>query len=325
MKNIREVLKTSSMGVITTNQRILNICKETADFNTDDFINNTDRMRVPGWGENSEDQLSSDLSLFILRELLKLHDPEKVMISNVSKPGESLDEILRLSYPSLETLYLQRHDHWWRLISSKERENHSIIRITDYLNVKWPDNYANKKLSDYRFPTPRLMLKVDRFGKKKLHSLMLAIAWAALSEENLAQPKNVSPFEALALAKLNRMEKNAVEDRYEDDKRRTLDEVGRTYSVTRERIRQLEANAVTKIRLLELQQPVIAWLEEQAPIVWGLLSQDGGQTIAGIGDGRNDYKKLPGEVEFGLLIADWDIDKFLRRVGENISGYWYRK
>ena len=325
VKNIRDVLKATSMGLITTNQRILNVCKKYPHINTDDFINTTDRTKLTNWGQNSEDHLSRDLAKFILRELLKSHDYEKVIISNFEKPGESLDEILELAYPSLETLYLQRHDLWWNLISEKNREQHFVFRITDYLGKKWPDNYAFKKLIDYHFPTPREMLKMKKFGKKKLHCLILSIAWAALSNEDLHQPENSSPYEIIANSKLNKMEKYVLSERYDEDHRRTLEDIGTRYSLTRERIRQLEANAINKIRLLGLNEPVLSWLKEQAPMVWALLSVDGGDTIRGIGEGRNDYKKLPGEVELAMVIVDWNMDKLLRQVGECIGDCWYRK
>lgn len=325
IKNIRDVLKVTSMGLITTNQRILNVCKKYPQINTDEFINNTERMKLTNWGQNTEDQLSNDLSKFILRELLKSHDSDKVIISDFDSPAESLEEILGLAYPSLETLYLQRHDIWWKMILDRSREHNFVFRICDYLGRKWPDNYAFKKLTDYRFPTPRETLNIQKFGKKKLHSLILSIAWAALSNEDLPQPKNSSPYEIIANTNLNKMEKYVLKERYDDEHRRTLEDIGIRFSLTRERIRQLEANAIGKIRLLGLNEPVLSWLKDQAPFVWGLLSTDGGETIRGIGDGRNDYKKLPGEVELAMVIADWNMDKLLRQVGESIGDCWYRK
>ena len=325
VKNIRDVLKATSMGLITTNQRILNVCKKYPHINTDDFINSTNRTKLSSWGQNSEDRLSDDLGRFILRELLKSHDFDKVIISDFDTPAESLDEILELEYPSLETLYLQRHDIWWNLISEKNREQHFVFRITDHLGEKWPDNYAFKKLLDYRFPTPRETLKIKKFGKKKLHSLILSIAWAALSNEDLQQPVNSSPYEIIANSKLNKMEKFVLSERYDENHRRTLEEIGNRYTRSRERIRQIEANAISKICVLGLNEPVLAWLKEQAPMVWGLLSVDGGDTIRGIGEGRNDYKKLPGEVELAMVIVDWNMDKLMRQVGECIGDCWYRK
>jgi hypothetical protein len=325
MENIRDVLKVTSMGLITSNQRILNVCKKYPTITTEEFINTTNRKKLTNWGENSEKHLSQDLAIFILRELLKSHDAKKVIVSNFDSPAESLEEILGLAYPSLETLYLQRHDIWWKMILDRSREHNFVFRICDHLGRKWPDNYAFKKLSDYRFPTPRETLNIKKFGKKKLHSLILSIAWAALSNEDLPQPKNSSPYEIIANTNLNKMEKYVLKERYEDEHRRTLEDIGIRFSLTRERIRQLEANAIEKIRLLGLSEPVLSWLRDQAPYVWGLLSNDGGETITGIGDGRKDYKKLPGEVELALQIVDWDIDKLLRQVGECIAGCWYRK
>jgi len=325
MENIRDVLKVTSMGLITSNQRILNVCKKYPSITTEEFINTTNRKKLTNWGENSEKHLSQDLAIFILRELLKSHDAEKVIVSNFEIPGESLNEILELSYPSIETLYLQRHDIWWKMISQRNREQTLIVRITDHLDKKWPVNYAFNKLADYHFPSPRQTLNIKKFGKKKIHSLILSIAWAALSDRDIPKSENSSPYEIIVNSKLNRFEKDVLEERYGDNYRLTLHEIGVRHSRTRERIRQLEANAIKKIRLLGLNEPVLSWLKNQAPIVWGLLSADGGETIRGIGDGRNDYKKLPGEVELALQIVDWDMDKLLRQVGECIGDCWYRK
>jgi len=322
---IREILKQTPIGMITDNQRILNVCKNYPNFNTENFINNTNRNSLVGWGNSSEEKLSQDLSMFVLRELLKMHNPEKVIDANIEGFSESIDDLKKLSYPSLESLYLQRHDFWWKKITEKNRLDLTIVRICDYLEIKWPDNYLYKKLCDYNFPTPQKLLNIDKFGKKKLKSLILSIAWAALSESDLPRLICTSPRELVSSSKLNRMEKWILQERYDEDKRKTLQSVGERFLLSRERVRQLESSAIEKLRVLKLDEPILFWLKDQVPLIWCLLSQDNGETVRGVGEHRKDYIKLPGEVELAMAIVDWNMDKLLRQVGECIGDTWYRK
>lgn len=322
---IREILRQTPMGMITENQRILNVCRNHPHIDTESFINSTNRIDLPGWGNNSEEKLSQDLSIFILRELLKIHDPQKVVEANIESPTESIKEIMNLSYPSLESLYLQRHDFWWKKIKENNRYDLVVVRITDLLAIKWPENYLYKRLSEYHFQTPRQMLKMDKFGKKKLQSLIMAIAWAALSESDLPKITCTSPSELISSSKLNKMEKWILQERFDEDKRKTLQSAGERFNLTRERIRQLEAKAIEKLRVLKIDEPMLEWLKDQAPLIWALLSEDNGDTVKNIGEHRRDYKKLPGEVELAMAIVDWNMDKLLRQTGECIGDTWYRK
>ncbi len=77
-----------------------------------------------------------------------------------------------------------------------------------------------------------------------------------IEDSRAASPSDVAAQSMLreqllsALHKLTPREEKVIRLRYglEDGKSRTLDEVGREFNVTRERIRQVEAKALRKLR-----------------------------------------------------------------------------
>jgi RNA polymerase primary sigma factor len=66
-----------------------------------------------------------------------------------------------------------------------------------------------------------------------------------------------------ALGTLSDRERSVLELRFglDDDRPRTLDEVGKGFGVTRERIRQIEANALRKLRAPDMLQTLRDFLE----------------------------------------------------------------
>ena len=90
-----------------------------------------------------------------------------------------------------------------------------------------------------------------------------------VEDENMPAPLEVASHEMLrdhiveALDRLNDRERRIVVLRYglEDGQFRTLEEVGRDFGITRERIRQIEAKALRKLRQPESMAPLHGYLD----------------------------------------------------------------
>jgi hypothetical protein len=321
---IGEALKSAHMSLMTSDQRILNVYQKHEDKGLQAFVLRHDRMGMVGWGENSENKLSNALGIFILRELLKQHDPRKEFLANYDDERESYNVVKEMEYSSIVSLYTGRHHVWWKAIEDRKRTGIHLLRAANYLGIKWPDTYADKTIGDYRFPTPHKMLNMEKFGRHKNHALLRILAWAALSDEDIPVLESASPTEVMILAKLDRTEKDLLDGRYVEG-RKTLQEMGDAWSVTRERARQIETKAIEKIRMLQMDEPIRKWLLDQAELIWASLSKDDGQSVKSIGDGRKAYRVIPGEVVLALTICDMTLDQVLRRVGEQIGEIWIRR
>lgn len=321
---IGEALNSTHMSLVTSDQRILNVYQKYEAKGLQAFVLRHDRMGMVGWGENSENKLSNALGIFILRELLKQHDPRKEFLANYDDERQSYNVVKEMEYTSIVSLYTGRHHVWWKAIEDRKRTGIHLLRAANYLGIKWPDTYADKTIGDYRFPTPHKLLNMEKFGRQKNHALLRILAWAALSDEDIPVVESASPTEVMILAKLDRTERDLLEGRYVGD-RKTLQEMGDAWSVTRERARQIENKAIEKIRMLQMDTPIRKWLLDQADLIWASLSKDDGQSVKSIGDGRKAYRILTGDVVLALAICDMSLDQVLRRVGEQVGEIWIRR
>lgn len=321
---IGEILKRTHMSMITSDQRILNAYEKHAAKGLQAFINKQNRLGMFGWAKQTEEKLSRDLGVFILRELLKHHDPKKAFLANYDNEGEAYEKAKEMDYASLEALYKGHHQVWWQAIDDRNRTGIHLLKAANFLQVKWPDKYAMKTIGDYRFPTPHKLLGMDKFGRKKLYVLLQILAWAALSDEDITEVESASPTEVMEYARLSQEEKSVLEERYITG-RKTLQEIGEAWSVTRERARQIESKAITKIRTLQMDKPIRKWLLDQSDLIWANLSKDNGESVKSIGDGRKAYGIIDGEPVLALLICEMTIDQVLRRIGEQVGEIWIRR
>lgn len=321
---IGETLKTTHMSMVISNQRILNVYEKFADEGLQAFVLRNDRMKLIGWGETSENKLTHAVGVFILRELLKQHDPRKAYIANFEEDGESYDTIKDMDYAQIESLYIGRHHAWWKAIEDRQRTGILMLRAANFLGLKWPDKFGMKTIGDYRFPTAHKLLGMDRFGRVKIQTLLRVLAWAALSDEEIPELESASPTDVMKQANLTTKEKGILEERY-TEQRKTLQEIGKSWSMTRERARQIEEKTLRKLRILQLDKPVRKWLLDQADLIWASLSKDNGESVKSIGDGRKAYRNVTGEVELALALCEMTLDEVLRRVGEQVGEIWIRR
>jgi len=321
---IGETLKTTHMSMVISNQRILNVYEKYADEGLQAFVLRNDRQKMIGWGETSENKMTQALGIFILRELLKQHDPRKAYIADYEDDGESYETIRDMSYAQIESLYIGRHHAWWKAIEDRQRTGIRMLQAANFLGLKWPEKFGLNTIGDYRFPTAHKLLGMDRFGRVKIQALLRILAWAALSEEQIPEPESASPTEVMERANLTSKQKGIIQERY-TQQRKTLHEVGTVWSMTRERARQIEEKTLQKLRIMQLDKPVRKWLLDQADMIWASLSKDNGESVKSIGDGRKAYRNVTGEVELALAICDMTLDQVLRRVGEQVGEIWIRR
>ena len=321
---IGETLKATHMSLVTSDRRILNVFDKYKEEGLQAFVLRSDRMQMIGWGVTSENKLSNSLGVFILRELLKQHDPQKEFLANYDDERESYANVKELSYSAIESLYIGRHHVWWKAIEDRQRTGIHLLKVAHHLGIKWPEKFGMKTIGDYRFPTAHKLLGMAGFGRAKLYNLLRILAWAALSDEKMAELVSVNPTEAMERAKLTVKERVVLEDRYVED-RKTLQEIAKAWQVTRERVRQIETKAIQKIRILQLHKPIRKWLLDQDDLIWASLSKDNGESVKAIGDGRKAYRNLTGEIGLALAICDLSLDEVLRRVGEQVGEIWIRR
>ena len=321
---IGETLKATHMSLVTSDQRILNVFEKYADQGLQAFVLRNDRMQMVGWGQTSEHKLSNSLGIFILRELLKQHDPRKEFLANYDDERETYVAVKEMDYSAIESLYIGRHHVWWKAIEDRQRTGIHLLKVANFLGIKWPEKFGMKTIGDYRFPTARKLLGMDGFGRTKLHSLLRILAWAALSDEEMPEMNSASPTEAMDRANLTVKERVVLEDRYVED-RKTLQEIAKAWEMTRERVRQIETKAIEKIRILQMDKPIRQWLLDQDTMLWASLSKDNGESVRSIGDGRKAYRSVTGEIELALAICDMTLDQVLRRVGEQVGEIWIRR
>jgi hypothetical protein len=321
---IGETLKTTHMSMVISNQRILNVYEKYADEGLQAFVLRNDRHKMIGWGETSENKMTQALGIFILRELLKQHDPRKAYIADYEDDGESYETIREMSYAQIESLYIGRHHAWWKAIEDRQRTGIHMFQAANFLGLKWPEKFGLNTIGDYRFPTAHKLLGMNQFGRVKIQALLRILAWAALSDEEIPEPESASPSEVMLRANLKDKQSGILQERY-TEQRKTLREIGIGWTMTRERVRQIEEKAINKLRLLQLDKPVRKWLLDQADLIWASLSKDNGESVKSIGDGRKAYRNVTGEVELALALCEMTLDEVLRRVGEQVGEIWIRR
>ena len=167
---------------------------------------------------------------------------------------------------------------WWirQAITRAIADQAKVIRIPVHM-VETINKYKKieRELEQKyeRSPTPEEVAKVMGIEMEKAHEIVKISQETASLEtpvgkeedtrlkEFIEDETTLSPFESASrellkghindvLTTLNAREKKVLELRFglSDDRTRTLEEVGREFGVTRERIRQIEAKALRKLR-----------------------------------------------------------------------------
>lgn len=80
------------------------------------------------------------------------------------------------------------------------------------------------------------------------------------------------------LKQLNERERNILLKRYglKTSKKHTLEQIGKAYNITRERVRQIEKNSINKLKALDITTRQKARFDEANDLIYGLISENGG-------------------------------------------------
>lgn len=122
------------------------------------------------------------------------------------------------------------------------------------------------------------------------------------------------------LAELNERSQNVILKRYglANQVAQTLEEIAKPYGITRERVRQIEAKALKKLRIVGKLLPLKATLLEHSEDVWAKLVSPFGMVR------HEDIENaaLPPTFEFLLHVADWSLEEWLDECAQRWRGTW---
>ena len=242
--------------------------------------------------------------------------------------SHDIEVFKKLNLDDLYKFYVSRSEEMWASIIKLKRENLLIQKIANEINITWPSSsgYQHKLISDYNKNTTEELFRTKGLGKKKIRTIILSFYWASLGRDFEKQVVNLSsPKDLFVLSGLSEIQINILHLRYLDTDTRTLEETGKIIKVTRERIRQIEASAIKKIKLLGQKEVCRKWIRSNSDKIWKLLSKDGGLTVKGNSAESYLNNRLPGEYQLGLLIADLNASEILDEVGDRIDDWWLRR
>jgi hypothetical protein len=326
---IREIVNKTPKGLIFSDVRLLNALKCNAKTPLADLIEDGEgRMKIMNWGVTTEAKFTADIAVFLLRSLTKSRNGTEAPIEPAREDLETYDRVRRMKHLQLKELYRARHRIWWELAHQNKRADHPMFLIGGHVGFKWPTRHMELRLSSFERSNPDELLKLRGYGIKKRDMVLKALVWAALGPTDIPEHRAMDGKSAYKIAGLTRIERDILHARYgtsEEATPTTLDEVGKMYGrVTRERIRQIEAGAVEKMKLLGLQKAVHKWLIFNADYVWSRLANNDG-TIKGYGIEEKSLQKMPRDLALSFRIADIAPYDILVSVGEIIGREWIRR
>lgn len=326
---IRDLLNKTPKGLIFSDLRLLNALKCNANKPLAELIEDGEsRMRIRNWGVTTEAKFTADIAVFLLRSLAKTNGGTEVPNGTTSENLETYDRVKRMKHLQLRELYRARHRIWWGLAHKNKRAEHPMFLIGGHVGFDWPTRHMELRLSSFEKSNPDELLKLKGYGIKKRGMVLKALAWAALGPKDIPEHRAMDGKSACKVARLTHLERDILHARYgtsEETTPTTLDEVGMMYGRrTRERIRQIEAGAVEKMRLLGLQKAVHKWLIYNADFVWSKLAKTD-DTIKGYGIEEKSLQKMPRDLALSFRIADIAPYDILVSVGEIIGREWIRR
>ena len=317
-------LRKVGMEAITPIVRLNNCYADSLALSLYAFAYKTDRMAGRNWGLKSERQFLDALKQYV--------STGAITTDEVSEPGPTLgmeQEIgafLEMDYDTLNYFYLRHFGQLQKAIRANGMDMMVVSQIAAEMNLKWPYRYRTKLLKEFLFEDKDQIFHTPKLGKKKITTAILCLIWAAKgSQRNMDRFSEMSPDELMEASPLSANEKQALTLRFLGDEPRTLDEAGRIMNVTRERVRQHQKTAETKIRTLGINQFARDWLRCNSHKIWAMLSDDEGDTVDPSSLKGGIRKCVPGEVLLATVLAGWSLDDVLSLEGDPIDDWWAKK
>jgi DNA-binding CsgD family transcriptional regulator len=233
---------------------------------------------------------------------------------------------LKLENETLKYFYLSHFNEIQDSIQSKGSDTMVVSQIAAEIGATWPYRYRTRLLKEYIYPDKNKIFKTRGLGKKKRRSVILCLIWAAKgSQRDLSRYGEMSPNELMKTSPLSAKEKQALTLRFLGEEPRTLAEAARIMNVTRERVRQHQKTAETKLRTLGINQFAREWLRQNSSKIWTMLSNDDGATVEPKNLPGGYRKCVPGEVLLATVLAGWTLDDVLSLEGDPIDDWWSQK
>jgi DNA-binding CsgD family transcriptional regulator len=317
-------LRTIGMDSVSAIVR-LNTCYNASQAkNIYEFGYKTKRRRLRNWGAMSEREFILALHKYLSGRSnggIRL-----VEVEQVTKLEQDMSLFLKLDNETLKYFYLSHFNEIQASIQVKGSGTMVVSQIAAEIGVTWPYRYSTRLLNEYIYSDKNKILKTRGLGKKKRRSAILCLIWAAKgSQRDLSRYSEMSPNELMKSSPLSAKEKQALTLRFLGEEPRTLAESARIMNVTRERVRQHQKIAETKLRTLGINQFARDWLRKNSPKIWAMLSNDDGATVEPQNLPGGYRKCVPGEVLLATVLAGWTLDDVLSLEGDPIDDWWSQK
>jgi len=317
-------LRKVGMDAITPIVRLNNCYAESLALSLYAFAYKTDRMAGRNWGLKSERQFLEALNQYV--------NTGDITTDEVSEAGptqgidQDIEAFLEMDDDALRYFYVRHFAQIQKAIQTNGLDKMVVLQIAAEMNLKWPYKYRTRQLKEFLFEDKEQIFHTPKLGKKKIRTVILCLIWAAKgSSRNMDRFSEMSPDELMEASPLSANEKQALTLRFLGDEPRTLDQAGRTMKVTRERVRQHQKTAETKIRTLGINQFARDWLRRNSSKIWAMLSDDEGDTVDPSSLKGGIRKCVPGEVLLATVLAGWSLDDVLSLEGDPIDDWWAKK
>lgn len=321
---LAESLRIVGMDKITPIVRLNTCYNSSGALSLYEFTYRIDRMTIRGWGLKSERQFIEALNGHVSSGApasLKTEEPPVQLGLD-----QDMSAFIEFNDESLNFFYLRFFDEIQKAVRDLGREELPVSQITAELGLTWPFKHRHKQLKDFLFKEKSSLFHTPRIGKKKYRQIILSLIWAAKgSKRNMDRFSEMSPDELMEAGPLSTNEKQALTLRFLGEEPRTLEEAGRIMNVTRERVRQHQKTAETKLRTLGINQFARDWLRQNSSQIWAMLSDDDGATVEPRRLKGGIRKCVPGEVLLATVLAGWNLDDVLSLEGDPIDDWWVKK
>jgi DNA-binding CsgD family transcriptional regulator len=317
-------LRAIGMDSVSTIVRLNTCYNASRATNLYEFAYKTKRMRLRNWGAKSEREF-----ILALHKYLSSWSNNGTQVAEAEQATtleQEMSLFLKLENETLKYFYLSHFNEIQDSIQSKGSDMMVVSQIAAEIGATWPYRYRTRLLKEYIYPDKNKIFKTRGLGKKKRRSVILCLIWAAKgSQRDLSRYGEMSPNELMKTSPLSAKEKQALTLRFLGEEPRTLAEAARIMNVTRERVRQHQKTAETKLRTLGINQFAREWLRQNSSKIWTMLSNDDGATVEPKNLPGGYRKCVPGEVLLATVLAGWTLDDVLSLEGDPIDDWWSQK
>jgi len=321
---LAERLRKIGMEAITSSVRLNNCYADSQALSLYAFAYKTNRIAIRNWGAKSERLFRDALNLYANGSATS--EPQTAETAKATGLEQDISAFLKMDDDNLRFFYLRHFTQIHKAIRANGIDKMIVSQIAAEMNLKWPYRHRTRQLQQYLFEDKDQLFHTQGLGKKKIRTTILCLIWAAKgSKRDMDRFSQMSPDELMAASPLTPNEKRALTLRFLGKEPATLAEAARVMNVTRERVRQHEKTAESKLRALGINQFARDWLRRNSAKIWAMLSDDDGATVDPKHLKGGVRKSVPGEVLLATVLAGWSLDDVLSLEGDPIDDWWTKK